>query len=187
MDYVVAVERLHAVPRTPDLSLEPHVPDFDQTAFAELTTEVVAAYVAKNHVQPGELPGLIASVHDAFKGISKPGVVEPSAEPQKPFVPIKKSVTGEFIISLEDGRKMKSMKRYLSGLGMTPHGYRTKWGLPANYPMVAPAYAAKRSELAKTIGLGRKSQEEAVEAAPQPEIKPEPAAKKLGRRGAKKA
>ena len=84
-------------------------------------------------------------------------------------MPIKKSVTDNFIISLEDGRKLKSMKRYLAGLGMTPAEYRAKWGLPKDYPVTAPAYAAKRSELAKTIGLGRKSSQAASEAAPEAE------------------
>ncbi len=162
------------------------MPDLDQIALAKMTSEVVAAYVAKNHVQSGELPGLIATVHDAFKGLGKPSAVEPAAEPLKPAVPIRKSVTDEFIISLEDGRKMKSMKRYLSGLGMTPHDYRAKWGLPPDYPMVAPAYAAKRSELAKSIGLGA-LRRKGVGAAPEPEVRPEPAAKKPDRRGAEKA
>ena len=76
-------------------------------------------------------------------------------------MPVKKSITDDYIISLEDGRKLKSMKRYLATLGMTPDDYRAKWGLPGDYPMVAPAYAAKRSELAKSLGLGRKSHVEA--------------------------
>ena len=127
----------------------------DQTAFAEITSEVVAAYVTRNHIQIGELPALIASVHAAFSSLR----IAPLAEPEKlvPAVPIKKSVTDEFIISLEDGRKFRSMKRYLGLLGMTPADYRLKWGLPNDYPMVAPAYAARRSTLAKAIGLGRKA------------------------------
>ena len=90
-----------------------------------------------------------------------------AAEPLKPAVPVKKSITDEYIISLEDGRKLKSMKRYLAKLGMTPDEYRAKWGLPNDYPMVAPAYAAKRSELAKGLGLGRRRQEGPAEAAPE--------------------
>jgi predicted transcriptional regulator len=168
---------------------EHHMSDLDQTTLVEMTTEVVAAYVAQNSVPPAEMPGLIASVHAAFGSLGR--VPEPQApvEPLKPAVPIKKSVTDEFIISLEDGRKMKSMKRYLSGLGMTPADYRTKWGLPKDYPMVAPAYAAKRSELAKSLGLGslRKRQSEVVEAAPDAEVQPEPALRKPGRRGSKSA
>ena len=143
----------------------------NQTTFAEITSEVFAAYVAQNHVQMAELPKLIASVHEAFKSLGQPVAAETASEPLKPAVPVRKSVTDEYIISLEDGRKMKSMKRYLCGLGMTPADYRAKWGLPHDYPMVAPAYAAHRSALAKTIGLGRKGSQEVAEAAP--EAKPE--------------
>ena len=139
------------------------------TTLAEVTSEVVAAYVAKNHLQPSELPNLIASVHAAFDGIGKPIAPEVPAEPLKPAVPVKKSVTDDYIISLEDGRKLKSMKRYLAGLGMTPADYRTKWGLPVDYPMVAPAYAAHRSALAKSLGLGRRGAQDAVDAAPEPD------------------
>ena len=136
--------------------------DTDQTTFAEITSEVVAAYVAQNHVQVAELPALIASVHEAFKNLGQPAeAAEVAPQQLKPAVPIKKSITDEYLISLEDGRKLKSLKRYLSGLGMTPADYRAKWGLASDYPMVAPAYAAKRSELAKTLGLGRKVRGEA--------------------------
>ena len=129
--------------------------DPNQTTVAEITSEVVAAYVAKNSVQATELPKLIQSVHEAFKSLGRPVAAEVAPEPPKPAVPIKKSVTDEYIISLEDGRKFKMLKRYLAGLGMTPADYRAKWGLPADYPMTAPAYAAQRSEFAKTSGLGR--------------------------------
>ena len=146
--------------------------DPSQTTFAEITSEVVAAYVAQNHVQMVELPKLIASVHEAFKSLGQPVVHEVALEPPKPAVPVKKSITDEYLISLEDGRKLKSMKRYLSGLGMTPTQYREKWGLPHDYPMVAPAYAARRSELARTIGLGRKTAGAESVAEPQPEAEP---------------
>ena len=104
---------------------------------------------------------MIQSVHEAFKSLGQPVAAEVAPEPPKPAVPVKKSVTDDYIISLEDGRKLKSMKRYLATLGMTPADYRAKWGLPHDYPMVAPTYANKRSELAKTLGLGRKSRDEA--------------------------
>ena len=149
--------------------------DPSQTTFAEITSEVVAAYVAQNHVQVAELPKLIASVHEAFKNLGQSGPAEAAPEPLKPAVPVRKSVTDEYIISLEDGRKLKSMKRYLAGLGMTPADYRAKWGLPADYPMVAPAYAAKRSELAKTLGLGRRGAQDAAEAAPEADSEPDDA------------
>ena len=131
--------------------------DATRAAVAEVTSEIVAAYVAKNHIQVAELPRLIASIHEAFMSLGQPPVAEGVPEPLKPAVPVKKSITDEYLISLEDGRKLKSMKRYLAKLGMTPAEYRAKWSLPADYPMVAPAYAAKRSELAKSLGLGRKA------------------------------
>ena len=143
--------------------------DPTSTALAEMTSEVVAAYVAQNHIQPSELPNLIASVHATLGGLGKAPEPEVSTEPLKPAVPIKKSITDDYIISLEDGRKLKSMKRYLGGLGMTPADYRAKWGLPKDYPMVAPAYAAKRSELAKSLGLGRRAAEGVAQMAMEPE------------------
>ena len=119
--------------------------DFNRVTLAEVTSEVVAAYVAQNHVQASELPNPIASVHAALGGLGKPAEPQVFAVPLKPAVPVRKSITDDYFISLEDGRKLNSMKRYLAGLGMTPADYRAKWGLPHDYPMVAPAYAAKRS------------------------------------------
>ena len=147
-------------------------PTSDQAALVEITSEVVAAYVAQNHVQTSDLPGLIASVHAAFGSLGTPPVAAPEPEKLTPAVPIKKSVTDEFIISLEDGRKFKSMKRYLGLLGMTPAEYRLKWGLPHDYPMVAPAYAAKRSDMAKAMNFGKKPADEVL---PQPDEVLEPA------------
>ncbi|RUU25157.1 MAG: MucR family transcriptional regulator [Mesorhizobium sp.] len=127
-------------------------------AIIELTADIVSAYVSKNPVPLGELPALIGQVHAALKGTVGGSPAEPEA--LKPAVPIKKSVTPDYIISLEDGKKFKSLKRHLSThYGLTPDEYRAKWGLPADYPMVAPNYAAARSALAKTIGLGRKPKE----------------------------
>ena len=158
--------------------------EVDKTTLAEMTTEVVAAYVTANHVRATDMPALIASVHDALTSLGKPPVPEAVAEALRPAVPIRKSITDEYLISLEDGRKLKTMKRYLAGLGMTPAEYRAKWGLPHDYPMMAPAYAVQRSELARTFGLGRKRQREADAAAPETEVQPLPAvAKKPGRRG----
>ena len=158
------------------------MPPIDKTTLADITSELVAAYVTQNHVQPSELPALIASVHATLGNLGKAPAPEVSAEPLKPAVPIKKSITDDYLISLEDGRKLKSMKRYLAGLGMTPAEYRSKWGLPNDYPMVAPAYAAKRSELAKNLGLGRRGAQEVAEAAPEVE---DEAPAKPGRRGGK--
>ena len=160
-------------------TLHPHI---------ETTAEIVAAYVARNSIPAAELPNLIRSVHESLSGLGARPPVEAAAAPLVPAVPVKKSVTDEFIISLEDGRKFKSLKRYLAtSHGMTPEQYRTKWGLPKDYPMVAPAYAAKRSELAKTIGLGRKNAETAPEPEPEPDLQPEavaPAPKRARKKAA---
>ncbi|MDX8499142.1 MucR family transcriptional regulator [Mesorhizobium sp. VK4C] len=127
-------------------------------ALIELTAEVVSAYVSNNPVPVNDLPGLIDQVHAALKGTIGGPVAKP--EELKPAVPIRKSVTPDYIISLEDGKQFKSLKRHLSThYGLTPDEYRAKWGLPADYPMVAPNYAAARSALAKTMGLGRKRAE----------------------------
>nr|WP_246696502.1 MucR family transcriptional regulator [Mesorhizobium sp. SARCC-RB16n] len=125
----------------------------------ELTVDVVSAYVSNNPVPVGELPALIGQVHAALKGTAR-AVVSERPEVLKPAVPIRKSVTPDYIISLEDGKKFKSLKRHLSTqYGLSPDEYRAKWGLPADYPMVAPIYTATRSALAKTMGLGRKPKE----------------------------
>jgi predicted transcriptional regulator len=127
--------------------------DVRTAELAELTVDVVAAYVSNNPVPVGELPGLIASVHRSMSGLGQLSV----AAELVPAVNPKKSVFPDHIISLENGRKFKSMKRHVGLLGMTPDQYRAKWALPNDYPMVAPEYAAKRSALAKSIGLGRKA------------------------------
>lgn len=125
----------------------------------ELTADVVAAYVKKNPVPVSVLPDLIASVAASLGGLVN-GAAPSEVEPQKPVVPIKKSVTPDYIISLEDGKKFKSLKRPLMArYGMTPDEYRAKWNLPSDYPMVAPNYAASRSAMAKASGLGRKQAE----------------------------
>jgi len=122
----------------------------------ELTADVVSAYVSNNPVPVAELPSLISNVHSALQQQTAAPAQEAS-EPQKPAVPIKKSVTPDYIICLEDGKQFKSLKRHLSTHhGLSPDEYRAKWGLPADYPLVAPNYAAARSALAKSMGLGRK-------------------------------
>ena len=118
-----------------------------------LTAGIVSAYVAKNPISPTELPSFIGKVHSTLGDLAADKVMETAREPA---VPIKKSVGADFIICLENGKKFKSLKRHLGTLGLTPDEYRAKWGLPADYPMVAPNYAAARSELAKQMGLGRK-------------------------------
>ena len=123
--------------------------------YIELAADIVSAYVSNNSVPAGDLPALISDVHAA---LSKVGTapLEVPAEAPKPAVPVKKSVTPDYIICLEDGKKFKSLKRHLrTQYNMTPEQYREKWGLPADYPMVAPNYAKARSELAKEMGLGQ--------------------------------
>jgi predicted transcriptional regulator len=123
----------------------------------KLATEIVAAYVSNNSVAASDLPAMIKSVHAALGGLSGGSSAE-MATSQKPAVTVKKSITPEYIICLEDGKKLKMLKRYLrSRYNLSPEEYRAKWGLPADYPMVAPNYAAQRSEFAKKIGLGRSS------------------------------
>ena len=121
----------------------------------KLASEIVAAYVSNNPIAVSEVPAMIKSVHSALGGLAGATPSE-TATAAKPVVPIKRSVTPDYIVCLEDGKKLKMLKRYLrSNYNMTPEEYRAKWGLPADYPMVAPNYAAQRSEFAKRIGLGR--------------------------------
>ena len=129
-------------------------PATDPTTLAEMTTELVAAYVTKNHVRAAELPSLISTVHDALARLAHAPEAAPGPDKPVPPVSIRKSLTDDYLVSLEDGRHYQSLKRHLAGRGLTPDEYRTKWGLPPDYPMVAPVYARKRSELAKSIGLG---------------------------------
>lgn len=121
----------------------------------EQVAEIVSAFVSNNALSIADLPKLIADTHKALQSLSA-AEIQPAVEELRPAVPVKRSVTPDFIICLDDGKKFKSMKRHLAGLGMTPDQYRVKWGLPADYPMVAPNYAATRSALAKSAGLGRK-------------------------------
>ncbi|TVV70183.1 MucR family transcriptional regulator [Sphingomonas solaris] len=129
----------------------------DNTAaeFLSLTTDIVAAHVGNNRVGTDELPQLIAAVHDALAGLGAPTAPEPAK--QEPAVSVRASVKADYIVCLEDGKKLKMLKRYLrTNYDMSPDDYRHKWGLPSDYPMVAPNYAEKRRTLAHSIGLGRK-------------------------------
>ncbi|MFC3694310.1 MucR family transcriptional regulator [Chenggangzhangella methanolivorans] len=139
----------------------------DQVDFVALTGDVVSAYVGNNSVAVADLPTLIQSIHGALSAAAKGQKAEPIAEPAKPAVSVKKSVTPDFIICLEDGKQFKSLKRHLrTKYDMSPEEYREKWGLPHDYPMVAPNYAAARSELAKQMGLGQKRAAAKAAAAP---------------------
>lgn len=127
----------------------------DNNELLTLTADIAAAYVSNNSVQPADVPSVIQTIYRALAGIGST-TAAPIPEPQKPAVPIKKSITPDFLISLEDGKKYKSLKRHLrTQYNMSPEDYRAKWGLPKDYPMVAPNYAASRSALAKSMGLGR--------------------------------
>jgi predicted transcriptional regulator len=129
----------------------------NNTNTIELTADVISAYVSNNPVPVSELPSLIAQIHQSLTGLSNGQATTPE-EKLAPAVPIKKSITPEYIVCLDDGKKFKSLKRHLkTKFGITPEEYRAKWNLPADYPMVAPSYAAARSELAKKMGLGRKA------------------------------
>ena len=154
----------------------------------ELTAQIVSAHVGKNQIPPTGLPGLIEQVYGALKGAGHEPAPAP-VEKQQPFVPAKRSVFPDYIICLEDGRKLKTLKRHLrSTFGLSPEQYREKWGLAADYPMVAPNYAEHRSRLAKQLGLGRKPsadgesedapEEEEAEAAPRAAAEPREARKR---------
>lgn len=121
--------------------------------FVEQTAKIVTAYVSYNPIAATGIPELLMSVHQALVRLGGP-VVPP--EPPKPLVPIKKTITPDHLISLEDGKPYKSLKRHLAVRGLSPEEYRSKWGLPTDYPMVVPSYAEARSKLAKQIGLGRR-------------------------------
>src|SRR4051794_21419296 len=131
---------------------------------ASLTTEIVAAFVGNNAIAPPDLPNLITSVFAALDSLARPET--PAPERPEPAVPIKKSIQQDYLVCLEDGKRVKTLKRYLgTRYGMTPDDYRRRWGLSRDYPMVSPAYNEMRSAMAKRIGLGRKK--------PAPEPEPE--------------
>ena len=159
----------------------------DNNDLITLTADIVSSMVANNTVAATELPALIGSVHAALSQTANP--VEPEAPKREPAVTIRSSVKHDYIVSLESGKKMKMLKRYLrTNYDMSPDEYRAKWGLPKDYPMVAPGYAAMRGELAKTFGLGRKKVGDGFEAVEEAVAKPvRVAGKKLGIVAAKAA
>ncbi|USI74877.1 MucR family transcriptional regulator [Sphingomonas morindae] len=133
----------------------------EEANLIELTAEIVSAHVSNNQIDTAEVPALIANVHRALAAATAPQAVE--AERPEPAVSIKASIRPDYLVCLEDGAKVKMLKRYLSArFGLTPDEYRRKWGLPRDYPMVAPNYAEKRKQLALAIGLGRKKPAEPV-------------------------
>jgi predicted transcriptional regulator len=125
------------------------------TSLIELTANIVSAYVGKNAISAGDIPTLISQIHAALLQVSA-GQGDTAVEPLRPAVSVKRSITPDHLVCLEDGKKFKSLRRHLrSQYNMTPEQYREKWGLPPDYPMVAPNYAAARSRLAKQMGLGQ--------------------------------
>jgi predicted transcriptional regulator len=127
----------------------------DSNGFIGLTASIVSAYVSNNTVPAGELPSLISHVHSALMNVSE-GRVPAVTEPSKPAISVKRSITDDYLVCLEDGKRFKSLKRHLrTRYDMSPDQYREKWGLPSDYPMVAPNYAQARSRLAKQMGLGQ--------------------------------
>jgi predicted transcriptional regulator len=127
----------------------------DEARCIQLTANIVSAYVSNNAVSSAEMPALISQVYSALMRVSKGAADAAPAAPLTPAVPVKRSITPEYLVCLEDGKKFKSLKRHLRQYRMTPDQYRAKWNLPADYPMVAPNYAAARSQLAKQMGLGQ--------------------------------
>src|SRR5580692_10676624 len=127
----------------------------DKSEIIEMTADIVSDYVGNNSVSANDLPSLIQSIHRALSGVTN-GVEAVEAAPKEPAVPVKRSITPDYLVCLEDGRKFKSLKRHLrTKYNMSPEDYRAKWGLPKDYPMVAPSYAKARSDLAKQMGLGQ--------------------------------
>jgi predicted transcriptional regulator len=162
---------------------QPNTPNY-----IELAADLVSAFVSKNSVPAAELPALIGSVHQALTQVAGGSTQQPTEEPKRaPAVSIKKSVQPDYIVCLEDGKRLKSLKRHLRTVyDLTPDQYRAKWGLPRDYPMVAPNYAAARSELAKQLGLGQKRRSEpVVDAQPEP-VQAEPEQVKAPARGRRK-
>jgi predicted transcriptional regulator len=153
---------------------------FSDSKVLRLTANIVSAHVGHNHVRTDDLPALIQQV---FQALTNAGATQIQAEKPQPSIPIKQSIRPDYIVCLEDGKKLKMLKRHLqTTYGLTPEAYRTKWGLPPDYPMVAPNYAEHRSTLAKKIGLGRKpgAMSEAAPPPPPPKADLKPA--KRGRK-----
>jgi predicted transcriptional regulator len=153
--------------------------------YIELTADIVSAFISNNSVPVSDLPSLIGNVHTALRNSGQPAPQREEAKPT-PAVPTKRSITPDYLISLEDGKHYKSLKRHLGKLGLTPEAYREKWGLPHDYPMIAANYAAKRSELAKSFGLGqRRSKAAKAQAAANDAVKTAPV-ETSAKRGRKK-
>jgi predicted transcriptional regulator len=155
------------------------LPETDAVDYVDLTADIVSAYVSKNSVRPVDMGELIATVHQTLKGLGGPA--EPAVEQVEKPTPaqIKKSITEDSLISFEDGKPYKTLRRHLTGRGLSPETYRAKYGLPVDYPMTSPSYSAQRSELARTNGLGNNRNAAAKAAEPDDTASEEP--KRRGR------
>jgi predicted transcriptional regulator len=173
---------LQPIPQAEDYLMSNETPP----NYLELAADIVSAFVSNNSVSVADLPNLIGNVHAALRSSGQPAPQRQDAKPT-PAISIRKSVTPEYVISLEDGKQYKSLKRHLTRLGLTPEAYREKWGLPHDYSMVAANYAAKRSELAKSFGLGqRRSRAAQAKTAANDAVKTAPT-KAPAKRGRRKA
>ena len=155
--------------------------EVSQTSHLELTSDIISAYVANNNVPASELPGLIAQVHSALTGLGSTGKAEEPAVAKPTPAQIKKSITHDALISFEDGKPYKTLRRHLTVRGLTAEEYREKHGLPRDYPMVAPSYSEQRSSLAKSLGLGQNRRSPAAKAASEPAAVSETPKKGAGR------
>ena len=151
----------------------------------DLAADIVSAFVSNNKMNVEELPSLISQVHGALENLGKPVQQEP--EKLTPLMPIKKTITPDYLISLEDGKRYKSLRRHLKGRGLTPEQYRQKWGLPWDYPLVSATYSAQRSELARSLGLGQKRQGATKQAAKTASTSAKVTGEAPKKRGRKKA
>ena len=152
----MGVQALGAARKDKDMSADSDVEELSGQDVLRLSADIVAAYVSNNPVQPAGISDIVRQVHSALSDLNRPQAASAQTARQKPAAPISRSVQPDYIICLEDGAKLKMLKRYLrSRYNMSPEDYRRKWGLPADYPMVAPNYAARRSDFAKQIGLGK--------------------------------
>ncbi|MCJ2125923.1 MucR family transcriptional regulator [Methylobacterium sp. J-077] len=154
-------------------------PDGDKSRFVALASEIVSAYVSHNHVQSADLPKLLNDIHGAIQGVCAGGAT--AAAPSKATAhEVRRSVTPDFLISFEDGKPYKTLRRHLTLRGLTPEAYRAKWGLDPDYPMTAQSYSAQRSQLARSLGLGQQRRKSAAPPAPEPA--PQAARKRTVRR-----
>ena len=148
----------------------------DATDIIALTGDIVCAYVSNNHVQPAELSQLIAVVHGALAGLGAPVAETKEANEKATAAQIRRSIQPDFLVSFEDGKQYKTLRRHLNLHGLTPDQYRAKWGLASDYPMTSANYSARRSELARSLGLGQQRRKGKAAVAAQPEAQPEPVA-----------